>query len=192
MKSSVFIHKTADISQKAKIGFNTKIWNFVQVRENAKIGKNCIISNGVYIDESVVIGDNVKIQNKVSVYKGVTIEDGVFVGPHVCFTNDKIPRAINENGGLLKTSEWELTPTLIKRGASLGAHSVIMCGITVGKFAMVGSGAVVTKDVPDHALAFGNPARIQGFVCICGRRLEKINEPKFNYICKKCNKKYKF
>ena len=144
---------------------------FCQVRENAVIGKGCIFGKGVYVDPDVVVGDNVKIQNNASLYVGVTIEDGVFVGPHVCFTNDKIPRAVNPDMSLKSADDWHVSKTLVKKGAALGANSTIVCGTTVGAWAMVASGSVVTKDVPDHALVMGNPARVVGWVCSCGKRV---------------------
>jgi acetyltransferase-like isoleucine patch superfamily enzyme len=166
-------HKTAEISEKAKIGSNTKIWNQAQVRENAIIGKDCIISKNVYIDANVRIGNKVKIQNNVSVFHGVDIEDGVFIGPHVCFTNDKTPRAINPDGTLKSNDDWEVTPTIVKMGASIGANSTILPGIIIGKFAMIGAGSVVTKDVPMFALVYGNPAKIHGKVNEMGDVIEK-------------------
>lgn len=153
------IHPTAEVSLKAKIGQGTLIWHQAQVREGVVIGKNCILGKGVYIDFDVKIGNNVKIQNYVSVYHGATIEDGVFLGPYVCITNDKYPRAINPNGSLKKESDWEVGKTLIKQGASLGAGSIILPGITIGKWAMVGAGSVVTKDIPDFGLVYGSPAK---------------------------------
>lgn len=170
-----FIHKTADVSKLAKIGNNTKIWNNAQIREYAEIGENCIISKDVYIDHHVMIGNNCKIQNGVSIYTGVTIEDNIFIGPNVTFTNDKIPRAFNK--------EWEITNTLIKEGASLSAASVIICGITIGKYAMVGAGTVATRDIPDFALYFGNPGRFISWICKCGARV--LNQ---GQLCEKCNK----
>ena len=143
----MFIHKTADVSEKAKIGEGTKIWNLTQVREGATIGEKCILSKNVYIDRDVQIGNNVKIQNNVSIYFNTILEDGVFIGPHVCFTNDKIPRAINPDGTQKNADDWEHETTHIKEGASIGANSTLLPGITIGKWAMVGSGAVVTKDV---------------------------------------------
>jgi len=172
---SVRIHPTSDVSPKADIGDGTQIWLFCQVRDNVKIGKNCIFGKGIYVDSDVVIGDSVKIQNNVSVFVGVTIDDGVFVGPHVCFTNDKIPRAVNPDMSPKSAHDWKVTPTHVKAGAALGANSTIVCGTTIGKWAMVGSGAVVTKDVPDHALVLGNPARFVAWVCPCGERV-KIDE----------------
>jgi len=185
---TIRIHPTAEVSEKANIGDGTSIWHHAQVREGAKIGQNCIIGKGVYVDADVSLGNNVKIQNYVSVYHGVTIEDGVFVGPHVCFTNDLTPRAVNPDGSLKAADDWVLGTTLIKRGAALGANSTIVCGITVGEWAMVGSGSVVTRDVPDHGLAFGNPARLHGFVCACGGRLEKETQQGEVIIarCPKC------
>src|SRR5512145_2174021 len=185
---SVRIHPTAEVSPKAEIGEGSSIWHQAQVRENTHIGKNCIIGKGVYIDTGVTLGDNVKIQNYVSVYHGVTIEDGVFIGPHVCFTNDLKPRAVNPDGSLKAADDWTLSETLIRRGAALGANSTIRCGVTVGAWAMIGSGSVVTRDIPDHGLAYGNPARLQGYVCACGEKLieESINGEYFVGRCPKC------
>jgi acetyltransferase-like isoleucine patch superfamily enzyme len=168
--SDYFVHETAEISKGAVIGKNTKVWHQSQIREGATIGENCIISKCVYIDFDVKIGNNVKIQNGVSVYHGVEVEDDVFLGPHMTFTNDLYPRAFN--------SDWELVNTLVKRGASIGANATIVCGITIGEYAMVGSGAVVTKNVPAYGLVFGNPAKLKGFVCKCGRKAVKINQEK--------------
>lgn len=161
---SVFIHPTAEVSEKAKIGDGTKIWNLAQVREDCVIGENCIISKNVYIDTKAVLGDRVKVQNNVNVYHGVEVEDDVFLGPSMTFTNDFYPRAFN--------ADWEITKTYVKKGASIGANATIVCGNTIGEYAMVGSGSVVTKDVPAYALVVGNPARQIGWVCRCGRRLE--------------------
>ena len=147
-----FVHESAEVSDKAKIGKNTKIWNQAQIRENAVIGENCIISKNVYIDESVKIGNNCKIQNNVNVYHGVTIEDDVFCGPSMTFTNDLFPRAFN--------NDWKVTETRVKKGASIGANATIVCGVTIGEYAMVGAGSVVTKDVEAHTLVAGNPARV--------------------------------
>lgn len=159
-----FIHQTAEVSTEAKLSENVKVWNLAQVRENAFIGENTIISKNVYIDFEVSIGRNVKIQNNVSVYHGVTIEDDVFVGPSAIFTNDFRPRATNDN--------WKITPTLIKKGASIGAGATLICGIEIGEYAMIGSGAVVNKSVPAHALMVGNPAICIGFVYRNGEKVE--------------------
>jgi acetyltransferase-like isoleucine patch superfamily enzyme len=146
------------------------------VREGVRIGRGCILSKGVYIDAGVVLGDNVKVQNYVSIYHGVTIEDGVFCGPHCVFTNDKQPRAVNPDGSLKAGDDWMLSETLVRTGASIGASAVIVCGVTIGAWAMVGAGSVVTRDVPDHGLVWGNPARLRGFVCACGQRLHTSAE----------------
>lgn len=170
----VRIHPTADVSDGARIGEGTSVWHFAQIREGATVGRNCIIGKGVYVDKGVSIGDNVKIQNHVSLYHGVTIEDGVFIGPHVCFTNDLRPRAINPDGSLKAADDWVLGETLVRYGASVGANAVIVCGLTIGRWAMVGSGSVVTRTVPDFGLVWGNPARLHGFVCACGERLAEV------------------
>lgn len=167
---ATFIHPTATIEDNVTIGEGTKIWQLVQVRPHAIIGTECNFGRGVFIDSHVQIGNRVKIQNYVSVYEGVTLEDGVFVGPHVVFTNDKIPRAINPDGSLKSPEDWLISKTLIRYGAALGANSVIVCGVTVGSWALVGSGSVVTRDVPDYALVVGNPARIIGYVDEAGNK----------------------
>ena len=182
------IHETADVSNKAVIGDGTSIWHQAQIRENARLGKNCVIGKGVYIDFDVSLGDHVKVQNYVSIFHGVTLEDGVFVGPHVCFTNDLQPRAINPDGSLKSADDWVLSKTLVKRGAALGANATIRCGITIGDWCMVGSGSVVTKDVPAYGLVYGNPARLHGFVCPCGAQLEKQHDSmeSISARCPKC------
>lgn len=172
MSERFFAHPTADVSPEASIGDGTRIWQHCQVREGAVVGANCILGKGVYVDAGVRIGNNVKVQNGVSVYRGVTLEDGVFCGPHCVFTNDRRPRAINPDGTLKTADEWTVSETLVRTGASIGAHATVVCGLTIGRWAMVGAGAVVTHDVPDYGLVYGNPARLQGFVCPCGARLE--------------------
>lgn len=159
-----FKHSSAEVSDKAQIGLDTKIWHLCQIRENTKIGNNCIFGKNVYVDFDVVIGDKVKVQNNSSLFHGAVIEDGVFIGPHVVLTNDKNPRAINADGSIKSDDDWEVGKILIKKGASIGARSVILPNVTIGEFAMIGAGSVVTKDVPDFGLVYGNPARLHGYV----------------------------
>ena len=182
-------HPTS-IVESNKIGDGSKIWHFAHIRDKAEIGKDCNIGKDVYIDTDVKIGDNVKIQNFSSIYKGVEIENDVFVGPSVVFTNDLYPRAFIWNNE-------RIVQTVVKKGSSIGANSTIICGITIGKYAMIGAGSVVTKDVPEFGLVFGNPARLKGFVCYCGKKLKKIIETKdikkkddIVYECE-CGKKLK-
>ncbi|MEM3893168.1 MAG: acyltransferase [Thermofilum sp.] len=181
---SYFIHPTAVVEEGAVIGEGTRIWHFAHVRRGARIGSRCNIGKDVYIDENVVIGNGVKIQNGVSVYRGVTLENNVFVGPYAVFTNDKYPRAFS--------TDWVVVPTLVKEGASIGANATIVCGVTIGRYAMVAAGSVVTKDVPDHGLVMGNPARLVGFVCYCGRPLKRVvelNDESVVLECDQCRKK---
>lgn len=182
--TEVFIHPLAVVDEGAQIGTGTRIWHFAHVRGSARIGEGCNIGKGVYIDADVVIGNNVKIQNGVSVYHGVTIEDDVFCGPHMTFTNDMYPRAFGDS--------WNVIKTLVKKGASIGAHATIVCDTTLGEYCMIGSGAVVTKDVPSHGLVVGNPARLVGFVCKCGQPLKKEvtrNDRGVTYQCDECSEK---
>jgi acetyltransferase-like isoleucine patch superfamily enzyme len=167
----VRVHPTADVSADAVIGAGTSIWNQAQVRERARIGVGCVIGKNVYVDVDVVIGDRVKVQNNASLYHGVTVEDGVFIGPHVCLTNDRLPRAINRDGSAKTDADWQVGPIRIRTGAALGAGSVVVPGVTVGRWALVGAGSVVTADVADYALVVGNPARRIGSACPCGEPL---------------------
>lgn len=146
------------------MGDGTAIWHWVHIRERARIGRNCRIGKDVYIDAEVVVGDDCKIQNFATLYRGLTVGRRVFIGPHVCFTNDPYPRA--------DSADWEIVPTKVEDGASIGANATILCGITIGSRAMVAAGAVVTKDVPAHALVAGVPAKVIGWVCDCGRTLD--------------------
>lgn len=166
------IHPTAEVSPRALIGEGAAIWNHSQVREGAQIGAESILGKNVYVDFDVCVGSRVKIQNNCSVYHGATIEDGVFLGPHVVITNDLYPRSINPDGTLKGNDDWSVGPVRICYGASIGARSVILPGVTVGTFAMVGAGSVVTRDVEPYALVVGAPARRIGYVCACGRPLQ--------------------
>lgn len=192
MVTRYFVHPTADVAATAQIGDGTRIWNGAQVREDVRIGDDCIIGKNVYIDFGVSVGSRTKIQNNSSVFHGVTIEDGVFIGPHVCFCNDLIPRAITPEGELKSADDWTVGPVLVKYGASVGAGSIITPNVTIGSFALVGAGSVVTRDVPDHALVYGNPARTRGYVCRCGSRLQ-ITEETAEAIkgqCTTCGRSY--
>ncbi|MFQ6107283.1 MAG: acyltransferase [Thermoplasmata archaeon] len=171
---SVTIHKTAEVSTRAVIGEGTSVWNDVQIREGARIGKNCRIGKCAYIGKDVVIGDGCKIQNRATIYRGVTLGDYVFIGPHVTFTNDPYPRAAAQ--------DFQLVSTEVEDHASIGAGVVVVCGVRIGKYAMIGAGSVVTKSVPPHALAYGNPARVVGHVCECGHPLSEDN------VCANCGR----
>ncbi len=171
------IHLTADVATSATLGDNVGIWNQVQVREHASIGSGTNIGKNCYVDFGVSIGSNCKIQNNVSIYHGVTIEDGVFLGPHVCFTNDRLPRAINPDGSVKGVDDWVVESTVVRYGASIGAHSVLLPGIEIGRFSLVAAGSVVTRNVPAHALVAGNPARLLGWVCDCGERIAGPDHP---------------
>lgn len=159
------IHASAIIDPGAKIGNGSRIWHFVHIMPTAVIGENCVIGQNAFIDNRVIIGNGVKIQNNVSVYNGVTLEDQVFIGPSVVFTNVINPRAFIERKN-------EFQPTLVKKGASIGANATIICGITIGEYALIGAGALVARSVPAYALVRGNPARQEGWVSRAGARLE--------------------
>ena len=165
-EKTYFVHESAYVDEPASIGAGTKIWHFTHVMAPCEIGRNCSIGQNVTIAPRVRIGDGVKIQNNVSVYEGVELEDEVFCGPSVVFTNVPTPRS-----GTPRNRSEDYVATIVKRGASLGANATIVCGHTIGEFAFVGAGCVVTRDVPPHALVFGNPARVRGYACECGLRL---------------------
>jgi len=169
MAVNVFVHPSADVEEGARIGHGSKIWHLAHIRSTARLGANCVIGRNVYVDTNVVIGDRVKIQNNVSVYQGVTIEDEVFVGPCAVFTNDLRPRAQNP--------DWQITPTVVRRGASIGANATIVCGIEVGQYAMIAAGCVVTRDVAPHQLVAGNPARPMGWVDKQGQVVSRDPHP---------------
>ncbi|WP_363318934.1 acyltransferase [Brevundimonas sp.] len=173
------VHPTAIIDEGAQIGDGSRIWHWVHVCGGARIGAGCSLGQGVFVGNDVVIGDRVKIQNNVSVYDAVTIEDEVFCGPSMVFTNVYNPRSAIER-------KAEYRPTLIRKGATLGANCTIVCGVTVGRSAFVGAGAVVNKDVPDHALMVGVPARLVGWMCECGEQLKGAGD----IVCDHCHRAY--
>ena len=176
-KKNFFAHKTAEIDENVKIGDHTKIWHFSHILPGSNIGKSCNIGQNVVIGPDVTIGWSCKIQNNVSVYKGVTLEDGVFCGPSMVFTNIYNPRA-----EIRKMDQ--VRPTLVKKGATIGANATIVCGITIGQYSFIGAGSLVNKNVPDYALVVGNPAKQIGWACECGERLsDDLN-------CVACEKKY--
>ena len=185
--SNVRIHSSAVVSPKAKLGSGTSVWNNAQIREGVEIGENCILGKDVYVDFDVKVGSNVKIQNGSFLYHGLTVEDGVFIGPRVVFTNDVYPRAITPDGKLKGADDWEVGPILIKYGASIGTGAIIIPNVTVGRFALVAAGAVVSRSVPDHGLVMGVPARLVGYVCLCGSRMQIRGD---EYYCSKCDWSY--
>jgi UDP-2-acetamido-3-amino-2,3-dideoxy-glucuronate N-acetyltransferase len=160
-----FVHPSADVEDGAQVGAGTKVWHLAHIRSSATVGDDCVIGRNVYVDANAVVGSRVKIQNNVSVYQGVTIEDDVFVGPCAVFTNDLRPRAHN--------TDWKITPTLVRRGASIGANATLVCGIEVGEHAMIAAGSVVTKNVEPYQLVAGNPARPRGWVDESGEILSR-------------------
>ena len=169
---SARVHPSADLEADVAVGAGTSIWHRAQVRVGARIGRDCVIGRDVFIDEGVTIGDRVKIQNAALVYHGVTVGSGVFIGPGAILTNDRHPRAVTATGDLARAVDWQVSPINLADGASIGAGAVVVAGCDVGSFGMVGAGAVVTRDVPAHALVAGSPARVIGWVCACGQRLQ--------------------
>lgn len=180
MEKNYFAHETSCVDEGCSIGEGTKIWHFSHIMKNCTIGKNCSIGQNVVISPEVTLGNGVKIQNNVSVYTGVVCEDGVFLGPSCVFTNVINPRAFIER-------KSEFRNTVLKIGASVGANATIVCGHDIGRYALVGAGSVVTKNVPDYGLVYGNPARLRGWVCQCG---EQISFQDGLAVCPACGKQY--
>ncbi|RMD88212.1 MAG: N-acetyltransferase [Calditrichaeota bacterium] len=182
--SDYFLHESSYVDKNVKIGSGTRIWHFCHIMGGAQIGDNCNIGQNVFVASDVKIGNNVKIQNNVSIYTGVIIEDDVFLGPSMVFTN-----VINPRSHISRKDEYK--KTLVKKGASIGANSTIICGVTLGRYSFVGAGAVVTRDVPDYALVYGSPAKIKGWMCECGT---KINFALLNNleqaICGNCGSQF--
>jgi acetyltransferase-like isoleucine patch superfamily enzyme len=168
---SARVQPTARIEEGVSIGAGSAIWDDVVIRRGARIGRDCVIGRGAFVDTDVPIGDRVKIQNAALLYHGVTVEDGVFIGPSAILTNDRHPRAITSTGDLAQADDWQVSPSVLRYGSSIGAGAVVVAGVEIGTFAMVGAGAVVTRDVPAYALVVGNPARRIGWVCSCGKHL---------------------
>jgi UDP-2-acetamido-3-amino-2,3-dideoxy-glucuronate N-acetyltransferase len=165
------IHPDADVSADARVGERTRIWDLARIREGAVLGDDCIVGRGAYIDAGVRIGNRVKIQNNALIYHGVSIASGVFIGPAAVLTNDRFPRSITADGELATEDDWALSEIHLAEGCSIGAAAVVVAGCDIGRYATVGAGAVVTHPVADYALVVGNPARLLGWVCHCGRRL---------------------
>jgi UDP-2-acetamido-3-amino-2,3-dideoxy-glucuronate N-acetyltransferase len=181
MEEKYFVHSTAVVDEPVEIGEGTRIWHFSHIMSGARIGKNCLIGQNVFIGSGTILGNNIKIQNNVSVYDSVVLEDDVFCGPSMVFTNVFNPRSFISR-------KKEFRETLVKKGATIGANATIVCGNKIGQYAFIGAGSVVTKDVPDYALVYGNPGKLEGWVCQCAVEIT------FRYgkaICRACGKKYK-
>jgi UDP-2-acetamido-3-amino-2,3-dideoxy-glucuronate N-acetyltransferase len=180
----VFVHSSSFVDDPCEIGEGTKVWHFSHVMKDCRIGRNCNLGQNVVVSPGVTIGNNVKIQNNVSVYTGCILEDDVFCGPSMVFTN-----VINPRSHVERKNEYKRT--LVKRGASMGANSTIICGITIGAFAFIGAGSVVSRDVPDYALVFGSPAKVRGWVCACGIKIEfDAKSPEAKAQCTACGVRY--
>lgn len=175
---SAQVHPTAIVEAGATVGEGSSVWHHSHVRAGATVGRGCTLGKNVYVDAGVHIGNRVKVQNNVSVYQGVSVGDDVFLGPSCVFTNDRYPRAVGD---------WEVVPTKVARGASVGANATIVCGVELGEWCVVGAGAVVTRDVLPHQLVLGNPARPAGWVCECGRVVSReIHEVPESWQCEHC------
>src|SRR5215471_12853534 len=179
---SYFIHESSYVDEPCEIGEGTKIWHFSHIMQDSRIGARCNIGQNVVISPGVVLGDNVKIQNNVSVYTGVILEDDVFCGPSIVFTN-----VVNPRSHIVRRDEYRRT--LVKRGASLGANCTIVCGVTIGRYAFIGAGAVIVRDVPDFALVVGNPGKLIGWMCMCGNRIVWENTSAIG-VCRACHQEY--
>jgi len=180
MEKGYFVHPTAVVDDPVEIGDRTQIWHFSHIMSGAKVGANCIIGQNVFIGSGALLGDNVKVQNNVSIYDGVVLEDGVFCGPSMVFTNVFNPRSFISR-------KKEFRKTLVGKGATIGANATIVCGNTIGEYALIGAGSVVTKDVPKYALVYGNPGRVRGWVCQCAEQIVFRSEVA---KCQACGKEY--
>jgi UDP-2-acetamido-3-amino-2,3-dideoxy-glucuronate N-acetyltransferase len=184
MEEAYFVHPSSYVDEPCQIGAGTKIWHFSHIMKNCRIGERCNIGQNVVISPDVIIGNNVKIQNNVSVYTGCILEDDVFCGPSMVFTN-----VVNPRSHVIRRDEYKTT--LVRRGASLGANCTIVCGVTIGRYAFVGAGSVVTKDIPDYALVYGTPARLSGWMCGCGIKLPFAGSDGFEKgTCPACGMHY--
>ena len=180
-----FVHESAYVDQPCEIGAGTKIWHFSHVMSGSRLGQRCNIGQNVVISPDVVLGNNVKVQNNVSIYTGCILEDDVFCGPSIVFTN-----VINPRSHITRKHEYQ--ETLVKRGASIGANATVVCGNTIGRYAFVGAGSVVTRDIPDYALAYGNAARLRGWMCACGIQLPlTVSEQEEKATCQSCGVSYR-
>jgi UDP-2-acetamido-3-amino-2,3-dideoxy-glucuronate N-acetyltransferase len=183
-ESNYFAHESACIDPGCRIGAGTKIWHFSHIMPGCEIGQRCNIGQNVVISPGCKVGDNVKIQNNVSIYTGVILEDDVFCGPSMVFTN-----VVNPRSHLERKNEYK--QTLVRRGASIGANATVVCGVTLGEHCFIGAGAVVTRDVPDYALVYGNPARVRGWVCYCGVKLTLgTSQGRESATCEACGRRY--
>ena len=194
------VHPSADLEAGVSVGPGTSVWHRAVLRNGASLGAECVIGRDAFIDEGVHLGDRVKVQNGALVYHGVSVGSGVFIGPGAILTNDRYPRAITPTGELARGDDWTVSPIELRDGCSIGAGAVVVAGTTIGRFATVGAGAIVTRDVPDYALVAGNPARRLGWVCACGSRLTDPSghnaapqpAPDASLGCAKCGREYAF
>jgi len=181
MQKDYFVDPTSVVDEAVEIGNGTQIWHFSHIMSGAKIGKNCIIGQNVFVASGAILGNNIKLQNNVSVFKAVTLEDDVFCGPSMVFTNVFNPRSFISR-------KKEFRATLVRKGATIGANATVICGNTIGQYAFIGAGSVVTKDIPDYALVYGNPGKVKGWVCQCA---EEIIFRSGRAKCQVCGKKYR-